>query len=101
MSATWASVIIVGAVTIGLKAIGPLALQDRQLPPRLNGMIELLAPVMLSALVVTNTFAGDHKLVLDPRAAGLAAAAISILLRAPLLVTVTVAAVTAALIRAL
>jgi len=64
-------------------------------------MIELLAPVMLSALVVTNTFAGDHKLVLDPRAAGLAAAAISILLRAPLLVTVTVAAVTAALIRAL
>ena len=101
MSATWASVIIVGAVTIGLKAIGPLVLQDRQLPPRLNGMIELLAPVMLSALVVTNTFAGDHKLVLDPRAAGLAAAAISILLRAPLLVTVTVAAVTAALIRAL
>jgi len=101
VSATWASVIIVGAVTIGLKAIGPLALQDRQLPPRLNGMIELLAPVMLSALVVTNTFAGDHKLVLDPRAAGLAAAAISILLRAPLLVTVTVAAVTAALIRAL
>lgn len=101
MSATWASVIIVGAVTIGLKAIGSLALQDRQLPPRLNGMIELLAPVMLSALVVTNTFAGDHKLVLDPRAAGLAAAAISILLRAPLLVTVTVAAVTAALIRAL
>ncbi len=101
MSATWAAVIIVGAVTIGLKAIGPLALQDRQLPPRLNGMIELLAPVMLSALVVTNTFAGDHKLVLDPRAAGLGAAAISILLRAPLLVTVTVAAVTAALIRAL
>jgi branched-subunit amino acid transport protein len=101
VSATWASVIIVGAVTIGLKAIGSLALQDRQLPPRLNGMIELLAPVMLSALVVTNTFAGDHKLVLDPRAAGLAAAAISILLRAPLLVTVTVAAVTAALIRAL
>ena len=101
MSATWASVIIVGAVTIGLKAIGSLALQDRQLPPRLNGMIELLAPVMLSALVVTNTFGGDHKLVLDPRAAGLGAAAISILLRAPLLVTVTVAAVTAALIRAL
>jgi len=101
VSATWASVIIVGAVTIGLKAIGSLVLQDRQLPPRLNGMIELLAPVMLSALVVTNTFAGDHKLVLDPRAAGLGAAAISILLRAPLLVTVTVAAVTAALIRAL
>jgi branched-subunit amino acid transport protein len=101
VSATWAALIIVGSVTIGLKAVGPLALQGRELPPRLNGMIELLAPVMLAALVVTNTFGGDHKLVLDPRAAGLAAAAITIVLRAPLLVTVVVAAVTAALIRAL
>lgn len=101
MSATWAAVIVVGAVTIGLKSIGPLALQDRQLPPRLSGMIELLAPVMLSALVVTNTFGGDHKLVLDPRAAGLAAAAVTIALRAPLLVTVIVAALVAALLRAI
>jgi branched-subunit amino acid transport protein len=101
MSATWAAVMIVGAVTIALKSVGPLALQDRELPPRLNGMIELLAPVMLAALVVTNTFGGDHKLVLDPRAAGLGAAAITLLLRMPLLVTVVVAAVTAALVRAL
>jgi branched-subunit amino acid transport protein len=101
VSATWAAVIVVGTVTIGLKSIGPLALHGRELPARLNGMIELLAPVMLAALVVTNTFSGDHKLVLDPRAAGLAAAAITLLLRAPLLVTVLIAAVTAALIRAL
>jgi branched-subunit amino acid transport protein len=101
VSATWSAVIVVGAATIGLKAVGPLALQGRALPPRLNGMIELLAPVMLAALVVTNTFGGDHKLVLDPRAAGLAAAAITLLMRAPLLVTVIVAAVTAALVRAL
>jgi branched-subunit amino acid transport protein len=100
MTATWAAVAIVGVVTIGLKSAGTLILQGREIPARLAGMIELLAPVMLAALVVTNTFGGDHKLVLDPRAAGLAAAAISIVLRAPLLVTVIVAAVTAALVRA-
>jgi branched-subunit amino acid transport protein len=101
VSTTWAAVLIVGAVTIGLKSAGTLILQGREIPARLNGMIELLAPVMLAALVVTNTFGGDHKLVLDPRAAGLVAAAVSLLFRAPLLVTVVVAAVTAALIRAI
>jgi branched-subunit amino acid transport protein len=101
LTATWTAVVIVGVVTIGLKSAGPLLLQGHELPARLNGMIELLAPVMLAALVVTNTFGGDHKLVLDPRAAGLAAAAVSIVVRAPLLVTVIVAAVTAALVRAI
>jgi hypothetical protein len=56
---------------------------------------------MLAALVVTNTFGGDHRLVLDPRAAGLAAATVPVALRAPLLVTVVTAAATAALVRAL
>jgi hypothetical protein len=56
---------------------------------------------MLAALVVTNTFGGDRELVLDARAAGLAAAAVCVVLRAPLLLTVFVAAVTAALVRAI
>jgi branched-subunit amino acid transport protein len=101
MSPVWAAVLIVGAATIAIKSVGALVLYDRQLPPRLAGMIELLAPVMLAALVVTNTFGGDHKLVLDPRAAGLAAAAVCVFLRAPLLLTVFVAAATAALVRVL
>ena len=99
MSEVWAAVIIVGVATIALKASGPVILRGRELPARAAGMIELLAPVMLAALVVTNTFGGDHKLVLDPRAAGLAAAAVPIALRAPLLVTIFVAAATAALVR--
>jgi hypothetical protein len=101
VSATWAAVAIVGVATIALKSAGTLILQGREIPARLSGMIDLLAPVMLAALVVTNTFGGDHKLVLDPRAAGLAAAAISILFRAPLLMTVVIAALTAALVRAI
>ena len=99
MSAAWAAVVIVGAATIGIKSAGAMLLGDRELPPRISGMIELLAPVMLAALVVSNTFGADHKLVLDPRAAGLAAATIPMALRAPLLVTVFVAAATAAVVR--
>ena len=100
MSAAWTAVAIVGVATVAIKSAGTLLVGGRQLPARLAGMIELLAPVMLAALVVTNTFGADHKLVLDARAAGLAAAVIAIMLRAPLIVTVIVAAVTAALVRA-
>jgi len=101
MSAAWASVAIVGCATIAIKSSGALLLHGRELPQRFAGMITLLAPVMLAALVVTNTFGGDHRLVLDPRAAGLGAAAIPIALKAPLLVTIVVAAGAAALVRAL
>jgi branched-subunit amino acid transport protein len=99
MSEAWTAVIVVGVATVALKASGPVILRGRELPARAAGMIELLAPVMLAALVVTNTFGGDHKLVLDPRAAGLAAAAVPIALKAPLLVTIFVAAATAAVVR--
>ena len=64
-------------------------------------MVALLAPTLLAALVVVSTFASGRSLVLDPRAAGMAAAAVAIVLRAPLLVTVATAAVVAALVRAL
>jgi branched-subunit amino acid transport protein len=100
VSAAWAAVAIVGLSTVAIKSAGTLTLRGRDLPERFGGMLELLAPVMLAALVVTNTFGGNHKLVLDPRAAGLAVAAIPILLRAPLLVTVIVAAAAAAIVRA-
>ena len=101
MTGVWAAVALVGAATVALKSAGALLLQGRELPARLDGVISLLAPVMLAALVVTNAFGGDHRLVIDARAAGLAAAGVSIALRAPLLVTVVVAAATAAVVRAL
>ena len=54
---------------------------------------------MLAALVVTQTVGGDRELVFDERLAGVAAGAVAIWLRAPLIVVMTVAAVTAALIQ--
>ena len=64
-------------------------------------MVAVLAPTLRAALVVVSTFASGRSLVLDARAAGIAAAAVAIVLRAPLLVTVAAAAVAAALVRAL
>jgi len=62
-------------------------------------VVELLAPAVLAALVATGAFAADERLVVDERGAGLLAAGIAVALRAPLLMVIVVAAVTAALIR--
>jgi branched-subunit amino acid transport protein len=97
----WLLVAVVGAVTIAFKASGPVLLGGRTLPPRGADVVEVLAPAMLAALVVTQTVGGDEELVLDERLLGVAAGAVAIVLRAPLVVVMTVAAVTAALVRLL
>jgi hypothetical protein len=56
---------------------------------------------LLAALVAVQTFAQGQALVVDARVAGLAAAVVALLLRAPFLVVIIVAAVTAAGLRAL
>jgi hypothetical protein len=62
-----------------------------------RGLVEMLAPALLAALVVTQAIGGDRRYVFDARLAGLAAAVVAIRLRAPtLLVVVLAAAVTAA-----
>ena len=92
---------VVGAVTIAFKASGPVLLGKRELPARVASFVEVLAPAMLAALVVTQTVGGDRELVIDERLAGVVAGGIAVWLRAPLLVVMVVAAVTAALIRLL
>jgi len=62
-------------------------------------VVGLLAPVLLAALVVTQTVGGDNELVLDARLAGVGAGATAIAARAPLPAVVVVAAATTALVR--
>ena len=99
MSAVWLAVAVVGAAPVLLKATGPLLLGGRDLPPRLNELVVLLAPAVLAALVVTQVVGGERELVFDERLAGLGAAVVAIALRAPLLVVVVVAAGATALAR--
>jgi len=95
----WLVIAVVGAVTIVFKAAGPVLLGRRELPSRVASVVEVLAPAMLAALVVTQTVGGDRELVFDERLAGVAAGAVAVWLRAPLIAVMVVAAATAALIR--
>jgi branched-subunit amino acid transport protein len=101
VSTTWVVVLGAGLGTLALKGLAPAVLGGRALPARLTGVMALLAPTLLAALIVTNTFATGRDLVVDPRAAGLAAALVAVLLRAPVLVVILAAAVTAGVLRAI
>lgn len=61
----------------------------------------LLPVALLAALVAVQTFATGQQLVIDARAAGLTAAIIALLVKAPFLVVVLAAAATAAALRML
>jgi hypothetical protein len=100
MTAVWVTIAGLAATTVAIKAAGPLALGGRELPPAALAVIALLAPALLTALVLTDTFTNDQELTVDARAAGLACAGGAVLLRAPLLVVVLVAAVGTAAVRA-
>jgi hypothetical protein len=100
VTSTWLVVALVGAGTIAIKAAGPLLLGGRALPARLTGVVELLAPALLAALVAVQTFGDGRALVLDERVIGVAAAAIALWRKAPLLIVVIVAAAATALARA-
>ena len=63
-----------GVATIAFKAAGPVLVGRRELPPRVQPYVELLAPVMLTALVVTQTFGGDEEIHVDARVVGVGAA---------------------------
>lgn len=99
MSTAWTAVLVVGLATVALKAAGPVLAGGRELGGSAR-VVNLLAPALLAALVGTQAFASGESLVLDERGAGLVAAGTALLLRAPLLVIVLLAAATAATLRA-
>jgi len=100
VSALWVAIVAVALANAAIKAAGPVLLGGRELPPRMNAVIALLAPALLAALVATETFGdGDGHLVLDERALGVGAAAAALALRAPVLLAVALAAFVTALAR--
>ena len=101
MTESWTIVLAVGIGTMAIKAAGPVLLGDRPLPDAVRRVVALLAPALLAALVATATLGLGQSLVLDARILGVAAAAVAIALRAPVLAVVIVAAATAAIARLL
>ena len=91
----WGAILVAAAGCYALKVAG-LSVPQRVLDaPRVQRVALLLPVALLAALISVQSF-GEG---LDARAAGLAAAVIALLLRAPFLVIVASAAVTTALLR--
>ena len=102
MTATvWITIGGLCLVTAVIKAFGPLVFGARRLPRGIGRVIPLLAPALLAALVITETFGDGRSLVVDARAGGVVAAAVALAARAPLAAVVLSAAVVTALLRAL
>jgi branched chain amino acid efflux pump len=100
-TATWLALISAAAGCYLLKLVGlavPARLLDRPLVQRAAA---LLPVALLAALIAVQTVTTGRSLVLDARLAGLAVGFAALVLRAPFLVVVSVAAVTAAGLRAL
>lgn len=98
-SEVWIVVGVVGVVTLVFKAAGPVFLGRRALPERVDAVVALIAPVMLMALVVTQTFGGDEEITVDARVPGVAAAALALWRGVPIVAAMAIAAIVTALLR--
>jgi hypothetical protein len=95
---TWTAVLVGSAGCYLLKLAG-LSVPERVLRnERVQRVAAVLPIALLSTLIVIQTFSIGHRLTIDARAAGLAAAAVAQVLHAPFLVVVGVACVTTAMV---
>ena len=101
MTTLWATIVAVALASAAIKAAGPVLVGGRDLPPRVTAVIALLAPALLTALVIVETFSEDRRFVLDAKAVGVGVAGLALLLRAPMLAVVALAAAATAAARAL
>lgn len=99
---SWLIVAALFALTVAFKATGPLLVSDRPLPSYLTRVISRLAPALLTALILSQTFNRSHPgLTIDARAGGLLIALPAALAKAPMLLTITLAAAATAGLRLL
>ena len=97
----WAAIAVtaVGAYLLKLAGLSiPATVLEH---PLVHRIADLLPVALLAALVAVQVFGEEQSLVIDARAAGLGAAVVALLLRAPFIVVVGLAAATAALLRLL
>jgi uncharacterized membrane protein len=96
---TWAAILLAAGGCYLLKLVG-LSVPRRALEhPRVERVAARVPVALLAALIATSTFADGRTLLLDARAAGVAAAGAALALRAPFLLVVTAAAITTAALR--
>lgn len=96
----WALIVLCAVVTAAIKAFGPIAVGQRDLPSWFTDVIALMAPALLAALVVTAALADGDRLAVGADTAGVAVAGLALVRGASVVVGVAIAAVVTALLRA-
>ncbi|HEX2128290.1 MAG TPA: AzlD domain-containing protein [Solirubrobacterales bacterium] len=101
MNDAWTTILVLAVGTAAIRAAGPLFLGGRDLPWRLQGVVALLAPALLAALVAVETLGASEggSFEVDARVVGVAAAAAALLAGASTLPVVALAALATALTR--
>ncbi|TFG73174.1 MAG: AzlD domain-containing protein [Solirubrobacterales bacterium] len=102
MADVWITIAALIVTSMMIRASGPLLVGGREIPPRFSGVIDLLGPALLTALIVNETLGGDDSIELNASIAGVAAAgAVLLRKRSAVLGAIVVSAVVTALVRAL
>lgn len=97
----WVLILGCAALTILIKAVGPVLLGGRELPPWFSRVVVLMAPTLLCALVVTSAFASGRSWSVGAHTLAVAVAAVMLWRRYPLVLCVVVAVVITAGLRAI
>ena len=94
MSEAWLVVAALAVTAAAVRAAGPLLVGGRRLPRPLIGVVDLLGPALLSALIVVETFGEGRSLVIGPSLAGVVVAGGILLRRRDALLAAILAAAT-------
>lgn len=97
----WPGVLLASLAAFATKWAGHLLPEELLERPLIRRATAMLPIALLAALLAIQTFWDIDRFSLDARAAGVAVAAVALMLRAPFLVVVLAAAATAAALRAL
>ena len=99
-AAVWVAVLAASAACFATKLLGHRVPEHWLAHPRVARIAALVTAALLAALVAVQTFTSGQALVVDARLAAVAVAAVALALRAPFVVVVVLAAVVAAVLRA-
>lgn len=91
--------IVLALGTFALKSAGPLVLGARQLPVRVQVVVDLLPAALLAALAIVSTVGDGREIVVDARLVGLVVAGGALWRRAPFVVVVVLASAATAVAR--
>lgn len=97
----WIVIALTAAITAAIKAAGPVALGGRDLPAWFSGVIQLMAPALLAALVAVAIFADQEEWAIGEDTAGVAVAGVALWRGANVVLGVAIAVAVTATLRAL